>query len=180
MFASLIMPSYAITSFGEDCLPCHQSGITVSTNATGTIQVEINDSFWLEVSASGGVPRDMAVIWSNVSHNTYFSFAPTEVEDNRLNDNQLDTGKISALFKISAPNVEGNYAIKTYAASAQGRGGFVEVKVTVGAGGEIPRAPLEIILELLSTVVPLTFSGIAILLIALRVIAWRRIPGGAD
>ena len=173
-------PVYALPSFGEDCLSCHQSGITVSTNATGTIQVEKNDSFWLEVSASGGVPLDMLVIWSNVSHNTYFSFTPREVEDNLLNDNQLDTGTISAVFKISAPNVEGNYTLKTYAASAQGRGGLGEVKVTVGAGGEIPRAPLEILLESLSTFVPLAFSGITILGITIRVIAWRKIPESTD
>ena len=183
VFANFIVPSYASTSFGEDCLPCHQSGITVSTNTTGTIQVEANASFWLEVSASGGVPREMIVIWSNVSHNPYFSFTPREVEDNRVPDSQQDGGNITAIFQISAPSIEGNYTLRTYAASAEGRGGLAEIDVTVGAGGEIPeipKTPLEIILELSSKVVPLAFSGITILGIAIRVFSWRKIPEGTD
>ena len=181
--ADLIRPSHASTSFGEDCLPCHQSGITVSTNTTGTIQVEANGSFWLEVSASGGVPREMTVIWSNVSHNPYFTFTPREVEDNRVPDSQQDGGNITALFEISASSLEGNFTLKTYAASAEGRGGFAEIDVTVGVGGEIPdipKTPLETILELSSKVVPLAFSGITMLGIAIRVFAWRKIPEGTE
>jgi hypothetical protein len=183
VFANFIVPSYASTSFGEDCLPCHQSGIIVSTNATGIIQVETNGSFWLEVSASGGVPREMTVIWSNVSYNPYFSFTPREVEDNRSPDSQQEDGNITAFFEISAPSIEGNFTLKTYAASAEGRGGFVDVDVMVGVGGEIPeipKTPLEIILELSSKVVPLAFSGITMLGIAIRVFAWRKVPEGTD
>jgi hypothetical protein len=177
------MPAHASTSFGEDCLPCHLSGIAVSTNTTGPIQVEANGSFWLEVNAGGGVAREMTVIWSNVSHNPYFSFTPREVEDNRVPDSQQEGGNITALFEISAPSLEGNYTLRTYAASSEGRGGFAEVDVTVGEGGEIPeipKTPLEVILELSSKVVPLAFSGIAMLGVAIRVFSWRKIPERTD
>ena len=62
------MPSYASTSFGEDCLPCHQSGITVLTNATDTIQVEANASFWLGLDNSTRVKdHKAAYAWFDVA-----------------------------------------------------------------------------------------------------------------
>lgn len=180
MFASLSTPSYAMPTFGEDCRSCHQSGIAVSTNATGVVHIGKNATFWLEVSATGGTSRGMMLVWSKVAHNTYFTFTPKEVEDNSLNDRQSDGGKITALFKISAPALEGDYIISTYAASADGKGGFVEVKVAVGAGGEIPKSLLEIVMGWLTTVVTKVLAGVAILGIVLYVVVWRRIPGGAD
>ena len=183
MFANFSATSYAETSFGEDCQTCHRFGITVLTNATNVVQIEANASFWLEVSASGGEPNKMMVIWSNVSHNPYFSFTPREVEDNRSPDSQQDGGNITALFEISAPSIEGNYTLRTYAASAEGRGGFAEIDVTVGAGGEIPeipKTPLEIMIEWLTIPIPNALGGIGILGIVLYIVVWRRMPGGPD
>jgi hypothetical protein len=179
--ANFSTPSYAETSFGEDCQTCHQSGIIVLTNATHVVQIETNSSFYLEVSASGGEPDQMTVVWSNVSHNAYFSFNPKEVEDNRSHDSQSEGGNITALFEVSAPSLEGNFTLRTYAASAQGRGGFVEVDVTVGAGGEIPetpKTPLEIMIEWLTVPIPYALGGVAMLGIILYLVVWRRIPGG--
>jgi hypothetical protein len=183
MIANFSTLSYASTSAGENCQTCHQSGIAVLTNATDVVQIEINASFYLKISASGGEPRQMMVVWSNVSHNTYFSFNPKEVEDNRFPDSQPEGGNITALFEISAPSLEGNYTLRTYAASSEGRGGFAEVDVTVGAGGvipEIPKTPFEIMLEWFTVPIPNVLGGVAILGIALYIVTWRRIPGGPD
>jgi hypothetical protein len=183
MFANFTTTSYAETSFGEECQTCHRSGITVLTNATNVVQIETNASFYLEVSASGGEPDKMMVIWSNVSHNEYFSFNPKEVEDNKSHDSQSKGGNITTIFEISAPSLEGNYTLRTYAASAEGRGGFAEVDVTVGAGGEIPEIPktlLEIMIEWLKVPIPTALGGVGILGIVLYIVVWRRIPGGPD
>jgi len=118
----------------------------------------------------------MMLEWSNVSHNRYFTFTPKEVEDNAPEDVQSDGGTIRALFKIATPNIEGDYVIRVYGASAEGRGGFTEVKVKVGAGGEVPKTSPEIAMELLSTVAPQVLAGVAMVGIVLHVVAWRRIP----
>ena len=183
MTANLGTPSYATTSFGEECQTCHKSGMTVLTNATNVVQTESNASFYIEVSASGGEPNKMMVIWSNVSHNTFFTFTPREVEDNRLHDGQSKGGNITTIFEISAPSLEGNYTLRTYAASTEGKGGSAEIDVTVGAGGEIPeipKTPLEIMIEWLTVPVPHALGGVAILGIALYIVVWRRLPGGLD
>ena len=183
MTANFGAPSYATTSFGEECQTCHKSGITVLTNATNVVQIESNASFYLEISASGGEPNKMMVIWSNVSHNTFFTFKPREVEDNRSHDDQSKGGNINTIFEISAPSLEGNYTLRTYAASTEGKGGFAEIDVTVGAGGEIPeipKTPLEIMVEWLTVPIPSVLGGAARLGIILYIAVWRRIPGGPD
>jgi hypothetical protein len=125
----------------------------------------------------------MMLVWSNVSHNTYFSFNPKEVEDNRSHDDQSEGGNITTLFEISAPSLEGNYTLRTYAASVEGKGGFAEIDVTVGAGGEIPdipKTPLEIIIEWLTVPIPTALGGVAMLGIILYIVIWKRIPGGSS
>ena len=175
---SLYAPSYASPSFGEDCQTCHSSGITISTNATTAVQIEPNSSFWLEVDATGGNPEEMMIVWSNVSHNPHFTFNPSEVEDNDPNDIQSDGGKISVLFKISSPSTDGNYILRTFAASSGGSGGFIDVDVTVGVGGVIAKPLFEIVMGWISTVTPIILGGLAIFGILLYLIAFRRTPGG--
>jgi hypothetical protein len=179
-FTRPITLSYASMSFGDDCLSCHKSGITVTTNATQVVQIETNASFWLQVNASGGTPLDTLLLWSEVSHNTHFSFTPNEVKDNSITDKEAESGRIATLYKITAPDLEGNYTVKIYAASSEVRGGVAEVHITVGAGGEIPRTFFEIVMEVLTTFAPIALSSITIIGIVLYIAAWQRIPGGTD
>lgn len=145
------------------------------TNATEAIALEINDSFWLEVTASGGARRDTQLVWSNVSHNAYFTFMPYEVTDNSPKDLNSENGVIRALFEITAPNEEGNYIIRTFAASSQGAGGFVDVEVVVGAGGEIQRDPFEVFMEVSDTAIPVALGSITMLGIILHTVKWSKI-----
>lgn len=181
LVASFALPSHARSSFGEDCYSCHKAGIAVLSNATETVQVEVNTLFLLEISASGGESGHMEVVWSNVSHNAFFTFKPKEVEDNRVHDANSEGGKITALFEITAPAVEGTYALRMYAASSNGRGGFADVDVTVGAGGEVPEIPksaLEIIMEWIMGPLPYVLGGAAVLGMVLYVFSWSRLSGG--
>ncbi len=125
----------------------------------------------------GGVPRDTMLVWSNVSHNSQFNIQPREVEDNDRNDQQTDSGSITTIFEITAPDIEGNYAIKPYAASAQSLGGSAQIEVIVGAGGEIPTPLIDVILGVLTTIVPQALIGISIILVVLYFVSWRRVRG---
>jgi hypothetical protein len=180
MGVSLYAPSYASPSFGEDCQSCHTSGITLSSNATEVVNVEPNTSFSLEVNADGGTPENMMIVWSNVSHNSYFTFIPSEVEDNDPNDEQSNGGNIVALFNMLSPSVEGDFTIKTYAASSEGKGGFLEIEVTVGAGGVIAKPLIEIVMEYIRTMTPIILGGLTIFGIVLYIVAFRRTPRGVD
>ena len=180
--ASLSTPTYAMRSFGEDCKSCHKSGITVSTNATGVVRIPVNGSFCVQVNASGGSSDQMTLLWSNVSHNAYFSFKPSAVEDNKPEDGLAAGGSVGALFKVSAPRLKGNYTLTVYSASSKGKGGSAEVKVVVGSGGEAPKNPPSsnsqgAMIELLTTVAPNVLIGIAAVGAVLTVVSWRRIPG---
>ncbi len=177
IFSSLSVPSFASISFGENCLPCHSSGITISTNASETLQVEPEDTFWLEVDARGGDPS-LIMVWSNVSHNVYFTFMPRNVEDNDPNDTQLDAGTISGLFQIIAPETAGNFTIRTFAASAGGEGGFMDIEVTVGVGGVIARPLFELVMDWITILSPLILGGIALIGMLVYSVMWKRIPEG--
>jgi hypothetical protein len=170
--------SLANPSFGEDCLECHQTGLTISTNATEPIQLEPNSEFWIEVTASGGSPREVMLVWSNVSHNSHFVFTPNEVEDNDSFDIQSDEGTITALFKVTAPSLPGNYAIQTIAASSGLTGGMAEVDIIIGGGGVVPISVTELILGLITQAIPQVLVGIVFLTIILYFVNWRRIRGG--
>ncbi len=177
IYSSLSVPSFASISFGENCLPCHSSGITISTNASETLQVEPEDTFWLEVDARGGDPS-LIMVWSNVSHNVYFTFMPSTVEDNDPNDTQLDAGMISGLFQIIAPEIAGKFTIRTFAASTGGKGGFMDIEVTVGVGGVIAKPLFELVMEWITILGPLILGGIALIGMLVYSVTWRRIPEG--
>jgi hypothetical protein len=170
--------SLARLSYGEDCLECHQTGLTISTNATEPLQLEPNSEFWIEVTASGGSPRAVMLVWSNVSHNSHFVFTPSEVEDNDSFDIQSDEGTITAIFKVTAPSLDGNYAIQTLAGSLGFTGGMAEVDIIVGGGGAVPITVTELIMGLITQAIPQVLVGIVFLTIILYFVNWRRIRGG--
>jgi hypothetical protein len=173
-----LAPSTALPEYGENCLLCHQSGgITVLTNAS-SLQVEPKTSFGLEISAEGGESEKMMIAWSEVGHNTFFSFSPTEVSDNDINDRQTEGGEIQGHFNVIAPNIEGNYVLRVFSSSSGGKGNFIDVNIVVGAGGEIlvPITLQEIVRGLITTVTPTIFILMSLFGLALYIINWKRVP----
>jgi hypothetical protein len=173
---SFIKPTYAKKTYGFDCLSCHQSGgIDVSSNVS-SIQVNPNDSFWLEINSEGGESGNMIMIWSNVSHNSFFSFNPSEVNDGGINDVKNEGGQITGHFKVVAPNQEGNYTIRTFSTSSNGRGGFADIAVSVGAGGSVivPITLQEVIWGFIITTVPTILIFLSIFGIVLHLINWKK------
>ena len=173
---SFIKPTYAKKTYGYDCLSCHQSGgIDVSSNVS-SIQVNPSQSFGLEIHSEGGESGNMIVIWSNVSHNSFFSFNPSEVNDGGINDVQNEGGQITGHFKVVAPNQEGNYTIRTFSTSSNGRGGFADIAVSVGIGGSVivPITLQEVIWGFITTAVPTILIFLSIFGIVLHLINWKK------
>ena len=173
---SFIKPTYAKKTYGYDCLSCHQSGgIDVSSNVT-SIQVDPNDSFGLEINSEGGESGNMIMIWSDVSHNSFFSFSLTEVNDDDVNDIQLEGGEITGHFQVVAPNQEGSYIIRTFSTSSNGRGGFADIAVSVGTGGSVivPITLQQVIWGFITTAIPTILIFLSIFGIVLRLINWKK------
>jgi hypothetical protein len=173
---SFIKPTYAKKTYGDDCLSCHQSGgISVSSNVS-SIQVDPSHSFGLEINSEGGESDNMLMIWTDVSHNSFFSFSPSEVDDDDVNDVQNEGGEITGHFKVVAPNQEGNYIIRTFSISSNGRGGFADITVTVGTGGSVivPITLQEIIGGFITTVVPTILIFLSIFGAVLHFINWKK------
>jgi hypothetical protein len=173
---SFIRPTFALKTYGDNCLSCHQSGgISISSNVS-SIQVDPNESFWVEIDSEGGEPGNMIVIWSDVSHNSFFSFSPSEVDDNDINDVQNDGGQITGSFKVVAPNQEGNYIIRTFSTSSSGRGGFVDIAVLVGTGGSVivPITLQEMVWGLFTTAVPTILIFLSVFGAVLHLVNWRK------
>jgi hypothetical protein len=179
MFSTIIIfvkPTQALKTYGDNCISCHQSGgINISTNAS-SVQVDPNTSFWLEINSEGGESGNMIVLWSNVSHNSFFSFSPSEVKDNDIHDIDNEGGKITVPFKIVAPNQEGNFIIRTFSTSSGGRGGFTDIDVSVGAGGLIivPITLQELIWGLITTVAPTVLIFLGIFGSVLYFVNWKK------
>jgi hypothetical protein len=173
---SFIKPTYAKKTYGFDCLSCHQSGgIDISSNVS-SIQVDPNDSFWLEINSEGGESGNMIMIWSNVSHNSFFSFNPSEVNDDGINDVQIEGGQVTGNFKVVAPNQEGNYIIRAFSTSSSGRGGSVDIAVSVGTGGSVivPITLQQVIWGFITTAVPTILIFLSVFGIVLYLINWKK------
>ncbi len=127
----LTAPSYARQEFGDDCISCHTgSGITLTSNITGTIEVRTSGSFGMQVDAEGDV-QELTIIWSAVASNPFFDFSPTTVTDNGSNDDDPTEKKVKANFLITAPAVQGEYTIQVFSAGSGGKGGTQTLQVTV-------------------------------------------------
>ncbi len=173
---SFIKPTYAKKTYGYDCLSCHQSGgIDVSSNVS-SIQVDPSQSFGLEINSEGGESGNMIMIWSDISHNSFFSISPSEIDDDDINDAQKEGGQITGHFNVVAPNQEGNYIIRTFSTSSNGRGGFTDIAVSVGTGGSVvvPITLQQVIWGFITTAVPTILIFLSIFGIVLRLINWRK------
>ena len=173
---TFIKPTYAKKTFGDNCLSCHQSGgINVFSNVS-SIQVDPSHSFGLEINSEGGESGNMLMIWTDVSHNSFFSFSPSEVNDDDINDVQNEGGQITGRFKVVAPNQEGSYIIRTFSTSSNGRGGFADIAVSVGTGGSVivPITLQEIIGGFITTVVPTILIFLSIFGAVLHFINWKK------
>lgn len=132
MSLSLVMttPLYATPDHEDNCLSCHTTGgIIVTSNVTGTLEVNASTSFRIEINAEGDA-GDLTIKWPSTI-NSLFAFVPSKVTDNGPNDDDPAGNKVKSNFKITAPAIQGRYTIQVFAAGRGGKGGTQTFEVTV-------------------------------------------------
>lgn len=133
----ITMPLYAKLDREDDCLSCHTSGgITVTSNVTSTLEVNASSSFRIEINAEGDA-EDLTIKWPSTI-NSLFAFTPSTITDNGPNDDNPAANKVKGIFKITAPEIQGEYAIQVFAAGSGGKGGTLTFQVTVRGVTEGP------------------------------------------
>ncbi len=126
----LTAPLYASPSRNDDCLSCHTgSGITINSNATGTLRVNASSFFNIQVIAEGN-GESLSIKWPS-SLNQYFTFLPSTVADNGPDDRNPAANQVNATFRVNAPVSSGDYSIRVFAADASFNGASLSFQVQV-------------------------------------------------
>jgi PKD repeat protein len=132
----LSAPLYASPSRDDDCLSCHTgNGITINSNATGSLKANASSFFNIQVIAEGN-GESLTIKWPS-SLNPSFTFLPSTVADNGPNDGNPAANKVNATFKVNTPFNSGEYSIRVLAADATFNGASLSFQVHVTKTGPI-------------------------------------------
>lgn len=132
----LTVPLYASPSRDDDCLSCHTgNGITISSNATGTLKANASSFLNIQVAAEGN-GESLTIKWPS-SLNPSFTFLPSTVADNGPNDRDPAANKVNATFKVNTPISSGEYSIRVLAADAAFNGASFSFQVQVTKTGPV-------------------------------------------
>ncbi len=117
LFVASASFALAFPSNDNACDSCHTTTdvLTLTSNATGTVDATVGVPFALDLDASNGVGYLKIVsAWSN---NDQFSFAVLEVEDDSSDDTDSAAGEIALVLEIT-PLAVGTHTIEIWVASA--------------------------------------------------------------
>jgi len=113
-----------------ECGDCHtnQSVLTLSSNATGTVDATVGVPFTLVFDAENGAEHLKIVsAWEN---NDQFIFSITEVEDDGTGDSNSNEGEITTEITVT-PIADGTFTIKVWVAAGGELSANTEVTVDV-------------------------------------------------
>ncbi len=118
-----------------ECGGCHNiTGVlTLTSNATGTVDAVVGQQFWLLVDAGGYPGGDNLFVISmqpDWADNSEFSVAPTEIQDGGIGDLEPTQNVIQALFPFTPLSI-GSYTIRIWTASDALYGTSLDVSVSV-------------------------------------------------
>ncbi|MFW9909957.1 MAG: hypothetical protein ACFFEF_15420, partial [Candidatus Thorarchaeota archaeon] len=142
VFIILIAGAYAATGKPErtsECAPCHALDpvlMTISSNATGTVNAKVGSQFSLVVYAASldtnPVAGSLAVkVYSGWANNNQFSFAdPLIVIDNGAGDSNANNVQITTTFTFT-PLTVGSWTLRIWTAAAGGDTGRISQKLDV-------------------------------------------------
>ena len=117
LFVASASFALAFPSNDNACDSCHTTTdvLTLTSNATGTVDATVGVPFALDLDASNGVGYLKIVsAWSN---NDQFSFAVLEVEDDSSDDTDSAAGEIALVLEIT-PLATGTHTIEIWVAAA--------------------------------------------------------------
>jgi len=120
----------------NECNSCHvtQGNVTLTSNATGTVDVTVGQPFVLEISSTDPdlvESDDLAVkILSDSEDNEQFSYSVMLVDDDGAGDLNANVGEIDFSVTIT-PLASGSWTIRIWAASLSFHGMSLDVSVSV-------------------------------------------------
>ncbi len=113
---------------------CHDtSSLTVTSNATGTVDASLGIPFTLTIDA-GGYTRGDTEFYVNIepswADNNQFSFTTTSIQDNGAGDLNSNLNQISISVDFT-PTSAGTYTLRIWAAGKNDVAGSLDVSVSV-------------------------------------------------
>lgn len=162
---------------------CHdtQDVLTISSNATGTVEATLGVPFILVVDASNGA--NTIKIVSDWANNDQFTFSSTQVEDDDTDDIDTDSGQISAEVSIT-PNAVGSHTIRIWVAAGGDLARSLDVTVDVEENTDTtftptptpttPTEPTTDPVETWTTLMYLFNAITAVVLVVLAIIMLKR------
>jgi len=125
----------AYETYTTECGPaCHSSAtITVTSNATGTVNATVNKPFILNIDAVGYTGNDFRFYIriesdSGWADNDKFSFTEILVQDDGTNDTNANDNEISISVEFT-PIEAGTHILRIWAAGSNAEGGSLDVTV---------------------------------------------------
>ncbi|MFX1483656.1 MAG: hypothetical protein ACFFCP_10745 [Promethearchaeota archaeon] len=140
--ASIILIAGAYSAIGfpsrtQECSQCHTltALMTISSNATGTVNAEVGTRFWLVINAASldtnPVTGSMAVkVYSGWADNSQFSFVDQAIIDNQAGDSNPNGVQITTTFNFT-PLAAGSWTLRIWTAAAKGDSGTISQKLDV-------------------------------------------------
>ncbi len=164
----------AFPSNNNPCSQCHDTTdvLTLTSNATGTVDATQDVSFVLQVDASNGA--EMIKIVSDWSNNDQFSFSVMEIDDEDANDTDSAIGEITVEITIT-PLSGGTHTIEIWTAAAGELSATVQISVDVaGDTPTTPTAPTTDPTETWTTMMYLFNAVTVVVLIVFAIIMLKR------
>ncbi len=127
--------SLARLGYTAECGLCHSTSgvLTLTSNATGTVNAYVDTPFALVVESTGytGGDNEYAIsLQADWEDNNDFSFTPIEVQDGSASDENPTTNEIQATL-VFTPLSSGTFTIRIWVASAGGLATSLDVTVSV-------------------------------------------------
>ncbi|MFW9964355.1 MAG: hypothetical protein ACFFCX_12365 [Candidatus Sifarchaeia archaeon] len=120
-----------------ECVSCHtRTLMTISSNATGTVNAKVGTPFSLVINAAsldtGASPGDMSVkVISSWADNNQFSFTdPTLVMDNGVGDSNANDVQITTTITFT-PLAVGSWTLRIWTAASKGDSGRISESLDV-------------------------------------------------
>ena len=174
LFIASASMALAFPSNNNPCDQCHDTTdvLTLTSNATGTVDATQDVSFVLQVDASNGA--EMIKIVSDWSDNDQFLFSVMEIDDEDANDTDSAIGEITAEIAIT-PLSGGTYTIEIWTAAAGELSATVQVTVDVsGDTPTTPTGPTTDPVETWTTLMYLFNAVTAVLMVVFAIIMIKR------
>jgi hypothetical protein len=184
LFVASASMALAFPSNNNQCDGCHTntSVLTLTSNATGTVDSTVGIPFVLEVDASNGA--EMIKLVSEWENNDQFTFSVMEIEDESGDDTDAAVGEILVEITIT-PLAAGTFTIQLWTAAATQLSAELLVTVNVAENTDTtipttpttpttPTAPTTDPVETWTTMMYLFNAVTAVVLVVLAIVMLKR------